>query len=615
MGSRYLHTPLADPFSIRVILVKPASDGSDPLCGSLQEVSLNSPPKYSALSYAWDSQKASCPIECDGKILEITPNCRAALCRLRSADDELCFWIDSICIDQESPSERNQQVSLMDEIYKRAERVIVWLGEGDPAAELALQRVSDLGRFSTAGVKSEDEKAQWDSLLQLLFGVGIRDPSQDPLSALWDLSWFHRMWTVQEVTLPQFERVEVRYATTSTEWIFILLAVKLLSLAKYKWGKWDEATYLQRKITALLVEKREPGWRDLIDDESIDTAPYTGILQLLIAMRAKKASDPKDKVFALLGIAKELNLILPSLDYGKSLDRVYIDTAALCIKSSSSLDILYEAPSPNRCAGLPSWVPDWSDENWNPSEARKYIAKNFPTNANQCAQFGFSNDSGQLIVSGRLVDYVEESGAVLGAGRDFSDDFMSFADGRTKFQELVQNFSPSLEVLKRWVHLIARLSRYPTGESAEVAFRSTIIDGSFVDTRQTLDDASYEKWLDFMRADLTASPVSGVQKFLALCTTTSPSSASSTSASEFHFAVLRRAKGKCFFCTAHGYFGLAAGVVQPGDAIALIQGLKVPWVLRKADEHYKLVTYCYVHGLMSGCEKENIAMKELLTLA
>ena len=52
-------------------------------------------------------------------------------------DDHI--WIDALCIDQENISERNAQVSIMDQIYQRAGYVLVWLGEKDFSTALAVE--------------------------------------------------------------------------------------------------------------------------------------------------------------------------------------------------------------------------------------------------------------------------------------------------------------------------------------------------------------------------------------------------------------------------------------------------------------------------------------------
>jgi hypothetical protein len=39
------------------------------------------------------------------------------------------FWIDALCINQKSNKERGHQVQLMGDIYSRASKVVVWLGD------------------------------------------------------------------------------------------------------------------------------------------------------------------------------------------------------------------------------------------------------------------------------------------------------------------------------------------------------------------------------------------------------------------------------------------------------------------------------------------------------
>lgn len=55
------------------------------------------------------------------------------------------------------------------------------------------------------------------------------------------------------------------------------------------------------------------------------------------------------------------------------------------------------------------------------------------------------------------------------------------------------------------------------------------------------------------------------------------------------------------FCrTDNGYLGLVPHGTLPGDAIAIIHGCQVPFVLRASDNslNYRLVGPCYVHGIM-----------------
>jgi hypothetical protein len=56
-------------------------------------------------------------------------------------------WLDMICIHQQDIAERNHQVRQMGEFYKKAGRVITWLGQADEDSDLAME---DLASFSEA---------------------------------------------------------------------------------------------------------------------------------------------------------------------------------------------------------------------------------------------------------------------------------------------------------------------------------------------------------------------------------------------------------------------------------------------------------------------------------
>jgi hypothetical protein len=48
---------------------------------------------------------------------------------------EILLWVDALCIDQNAVSEKSQQVSLMADIFRQADNVVVWLGKPDSALE------------------------------------------------------------------------------------------------------------------------------------------------------------------------------------------------------------------------------------------------------------------------------------------------------------------------------------------------------------------------------------------------------------------------------------------------------------------------------------------------
>ncbi|KAL6798215.1 heterokaryon incompatibility protein domain-containing protein [Trichoderma sp. SZMC 28012] len=133
-------TPLYQPLDaryIRLLKLLPGS-GPDPIRIQLQSASLEDPGPYTALSYVWGDAKVDRRTIYSGDIeLSVTANLFHALCRFRDVSETRTWWIDAVCINQSSITERNQQVSLMMEIYAKAEETVMWLGEdGHPNLEM-----------------------------------------------------------------------------------------------------------------------------------------------------------------------------------------------------------------------------------------------------------------------------------------------------------------------------------------------------------------------------------------------------------------------------------------------------------------------------------------------
>lgn len=144
----YRYAPLLPGRQIRVLLLYPDINFTAPLRCSLLQLSLdrvgNGESSYEALSYVWGSENRSHDILCDGHTLSITRNCFLALKHLRLVSQARALWVDAICIDQSSISERTQQVRLMGDIYNLSLTVLIWLGEGDAKTDRILRRARKL---------------------------------------------------------------------------------------------------------------------------------------------------------------------------------------------------------------------------------------------------------------------------------------------------------------------------------------------------------------------------------------------------------------------------------------------------------------------------------------
>lgn len=136
---RYSYPPLSSPRHTRLVMLHSSRTDNYPIDCELVEVNIDYGPIYEALSYTWNNEVPSEPLEinqADGSgpsSLLITTNCARALRLLRKRigkrpTAKIGLWVDAICINQSCNEEKNAQVSIMAEIYRKAKTVVVWLG-------------------------------------------------------------------------------------------------------------------------------------------------------------------------------------------------------------------------------------------------------------------------------------------------------------------------------------------------------------------------------------------------------------------------------------------------------------------------------------------------------
>ncbi|PTB64811.1 HET-domain-containing protein, partial [Trichoderma citrinoviride] len=84
---------------------------------------------YMALSYTWGNRDPPRFISLGGKQKQVTLNLYRALLEFRDPTMPSLLWVDALCINQDSIDEKNHQVNMMDDVYKNAGCVLIWLDE------------------------------------------------------------------------------------------------------------------------------------------------------------------------------------------------------------------------------------------------------------------------------------------------------------------------------------------------------------------------------------------------------------------------------------------------------------------------------------------------------
>ncbi|KAI1473530.1 HET-domain-containing protein [Daldinia eschscholtzii] len=365
----YKSCPLKGDDQFRLFIIYPGSY-DDPLRGELvtTRFSDNRRPLYDALSYTWaddsgDSTRSiELSIEKPRATIRITKNCELAMRRLRKPDETRTVWIDTICIDQGSNTERTYQVSLMSRIYTSAHGVVVYTGEatarsdmlfdwlnGLKAGELPAPLRLDLYRI--AGDIASNLEIYWnigkERVSALSGNSNTKDQTQLTEPELVELvteflsrRWFRRVWVLQEVVLPDPRNTVVICGAKSTPAMRALYLVNLLK---------DHPSGSMVRIFSLVRKKTE--------------GTNSHLLDVLIETRDREVGDPRDKIFGVLSISTALDRgMFPNLaaDYDKRTTEVYTKYSEFFIQHHGPGFFFSLMKSPSKLAGLPSWAADWT---------------------------------------------------------------------------------------------------------------------------------------------------------------------------------------------------------------------------------------------------------------
>jgi hypothetical protein len=100
--------------------------------------------------------------------------------------------------------------------------------------------------------------------------------------------------------------------------------------------------------------------RDLYQRKKSPTDnPKLDFLYLVSSTRSSHATDPRDRIYALLGVAAgkdQRQALIP--DYSKTASQVYKEFFKEFVEQNQDLLILAHSMHPS--SDLPSWTPDWS---------------------------------------------------------------------------------------------------------------------------------------------------------------------------------------------------------------------------------------------------------------
>ncbi|KAI4861926.1 heterokaryon incompatibility protein-domain-containing protein [Hypoxylon rubiginosum] len=352
----YQYSPLEESKGeIRLLELHPRDFDDDIDC-SIRHATLANTLEFTALSYTWGDPKVRKAILVGGQTFEVTVNLFDALRHLRSSREMQTLWVDAVCINQGDLDERSKQVLRMRDIYTFANTVEVWLGlaEDDDCAAMALvdklgATVSDPEESLASGFYKEYEQAFLDIF------EGAEPEEVRALSQLFKRPWWTRVWVVQELTLANQQAAIVRCGEAAAPWLSFLVTAYAIESSWFIVDAIVTGVAPDDKVDAFNNGIRMAQCRRVAP-----THPPFALLELLHQHRDCESTDPKDKVYGLLGVSGDVENIGITPNYDQSPEDIFTDLFEKHVLATKSLDMICAVRFPRRLEGLPSWVPDWS---------------------------------------------------------------------------------------------------------------------------------------------------------------------------------------------------------------------------------------------------------------
>ncbi len=560
---------------IRLLRLRPRLHGSRIRCDLL---SYSFPPSvsYEALSYCWganDKRETISVNEFDD--FEVTDNLAAALGRLRLPRETRTLWVDAICINQDDIEEKNAQVRLMGEIYGAARRTLLWLGDG-----VKQKSASTIGSARSPVLRilaCISTFLLW--LANFLLGRSLSgtpeshnaDDMQDLRNALIHTvpSWWERLWTVQEVVRSR-DLPDVCFGTWQLRWHDFKSLVKPFArsgeiLSSNVQGRTRHIDPSVPEFKALKLQTRLDELEEL--HSTYSTRRTASLLQLSHLNERAMVTDPRDRVYSLLGLVRLREAEMNEIDYSRSISaqQVFAKATYNIINLNKNLNVLeYVSASSSHDPVMPTWAFDFATKtiSW-VNIAGSRLDTEFQQNmkSKEIGEVHLSADARLLTVSGYFIDYIhavyplgreQDSPLFKAYGSNWSEEVGRRPDGS---QYWIGSSSGSVNFIWEFSPLFLRpMSATSLGYGNRKEFCSTT-DGVL--------DHIFDNWLRYS-AGLVMRSVGGIDPVGA-----------------YWWNHLRRGRVRghdcvgvhpSFYVTGSGYIGVGPPGTQQGDEVVLLLG-------------------------------------------
>ncbi|KAK0619060.1 heterokaryon incompatibility protein-domain-containing protein [Immersiella caudata] len=565
----------------------------------VHHASLRNPPRYTAVSYAWGDPGDTAMLSLENVEIPVALSLHGALAALRHPSRSLMIWIDALCIDQQNGAERTEQVHRMTDIYSNADTVAIWLG---PEAD-----DSDLATDILKRVASDDDP---QALLSFLTKLSRR--TLGTVVALFEREYWRRLWVVQEVF--HAKDIMVYCGSSSLPWsdykrasdAFVNNKAHISHFFPSHVPQSDRRAVATHFGFAQVLTYQGPA--SLPDLASITGLGDASLLEVMRACRRKLSTEPRDKVFGLLGVLPPAIRDEFPVDYNLPVKEVYTNVVDYLLHTTHRLDVICESihfPVHTSSFGLPSWVPDWSHS---PLTAAMGLAGRFSAAGTSRADARFvGRRRGNLDMAAIEVGRISVTGMSVGTACTLGDYLMAFLHwralllGRLREESLAAPGWEDTKFSRRAQSLFCRTlcldqvpARWASGQRGSS-------NGWLA--------ATYHVFASLMGDRLPELPLDrGLWSYVDA--DVGIKSEDRRGFLQGHFG--SKMMGRCFCITEDGRMGMGSGSMTPGDVIVVPLGCSTPVILRPEGgrgEH-RFVGDVYLDGYMYGRAMEEMGNKE-----
>jgi hypothetical protein len=630
----YQYQPLVHSSGeIRLIKIHCAQESQEngPNAVILLEISLFHTPldqasPYLAVSYAWGNPTPTHKLLVNGAPLWVpsstfrtlyTIHCsvQTTNTELYQAGEEVALWIDAVCINQLDIAEKEVQVPRMGQIYRQARGAIGYIG-APPAGKRSEDALAWVGNAPVIeppdGVPADQSDHRFQARYRE-YQIQSKPPEDfgGALTELFVSDWFGRCWVIQEMVFSRETVCLYGYGQKFESWSLSTMAMlinhgynhaaqrrDLARAVKGRDGGGGGAGNMHEMGKALQVET----WQ-VLREELVKKPGGLGVVDLLSLTRESKATDSRDKVYALLGLMKAEDVRAIRVEYSDSYPaaHLFLDVAVHCMANAEGPMTLVHAGLERSIPNLPTWVPDWSAKHRSPLATGIYKAC-----ANLFRPINVLPGGRKISALGIKVDAIAYTGIP-----------MSYSDAHLQVRDTTTSTRPDVVELVLFAAIICGRLRERLGGAtgyvlkhenwSDVIWRTCCMDRNWAGKRVTAEDrVSFQACLrrfgfgEDVLAAVKVDEVTGRAPFDD-ASWVMEDKALREAALGFELVTFELQQGRVLGMTVGGLFGSFPSTARAGDVVVVLLGGLAPFVLRPVGEDvFELVGAAYVHGIMDG---------------